>query len=83
MARGITSFNGSWPFQAGTFPTISSCAASGFSAMWSIVPAENSGALAAMRWRRPSRSIGEFNHNFPASTEAASIALASAIGRPE
>ena len=45
----------------------------------SIVHAENPGALTAMRWRRPVRSIREFNHNFPAGTEAAAIALALAM----
>lgn len=42
----------------------------------SIVHAENPGALTAMRRRRPLRQMREFNHNFPAATEAASIALA-------
>ena len=42
----------------------------------SIVHAENPGALTAMRRRRPHRQMREFNHNFPAATEAASIALA-------
>jgi dihydropyrimidinase len=45
----------------------------------SIVHAENHGALTAMRRRRPVRSVKDFNLNFPAATEAASISLAMAM----
>lgn len=45
----------------------------------SIVHAENHGALTAMRRRRPLRPMQDFNRNFPAATEAASIALAMAM----
>ncbi|KAA0682190.1 hypothetical protein DTW90_36855 [Neorhizobium sp. P12A] len=42
----------------------------------SIVHAENQGVLNAMRWRTPRRDISRFTDNYPASAEAAAIALA-------